>query len=60
MSRKQMDQDVDGVPIFNVTNNSHVIDWKNISNISFWFLGPSWSYGSWFYNYLCNQCLSPL
>ena len=19
-----------------------------------------WSYGSWFYNYLCNQCLSPL
>ena len=23
-------------------------------------IGPSWSYGSWFYNYLCNQCLSPL
>jgi len=24
--------------------------------------GPSWpwSYGSWIYNYLCNQCLSPL
>ena len=24
--------------------------------------GPSWSwsYGSWVYNYLCNQCLSPL
>jgi len=21
---------------------------------------PSWSYGSWVYNYLCNQCLSPL
>jgi len=20
----------------------------------------SWSYGSWMYNYLCNQCLSPL
>jgi hypothetical protein len=20
----------------------------------------SWSYGSWSYNYLCNQCLSPL
>ena len=19
-----------------------------------------WTYGSWFYNYLCNQCLSPL
>ena len=26
------------------------------------FQGPSWpwSYGSWIYNYLCNQCLSPL
>jgi len=25
-------------------------------------LGPlwPWSYGSWIYNYLCNQCLSPL
>jgi hypothetical protein len=22
--------------------------------------GPSWSYGSWIYNYICNQCLSPL
>jgi hypothetical protein len=22
--------------------------------------GTSWSYGSWIYNYLCNQCLSPL
>jgi len=20
----------------------------------------SWSYGRWIYNYLCNQCLSPL
>jgi len=20
----------------------------------------SWSYGSWIYNYLCKQCLSPL
>jgi hypothetical protein len=20
----------------------------------------SWSYGSWIYNYLCNQCRSPL
>ena len=24
------------------------------------YRGPSWSYGSWNYNYLCNQCLSPL
>ena len=22
--------------------------------------GKSWSHGSWIYNYLCNQCLSPL
>jgi hypothetical protein len=38
-------------------------------NILFWFLStvqenrrPSWpwSYGSWIYNYLWNQCLSPL
>jgi len=20
----------------------------------------SWSYGSWIYNYMCTQCLSPL
>ena len=28
-----------------------------------WFIGGSswsWLYGSWIYNYLCNQCLSPL
>jgi len=24
------------------------------------WLSWSWSYGSWIYNYLCNQCLSPL
>jgi hypothetical protein len=26
------------------------------------YKGPSWpwSHGSWIYNYLCNQCLSPL
>ena len=25
-----------------------------------YILRPSWSYGSWIYIYLCNQCLSPL
>ena len=25
-----------------------------------WGLWWSWSYGSWIYNYLCNQCLSSL
>ena len=24
------------------------------------YLGPSWSYVSWIYNYLCNQCLSTI
>jgi len=31
--------------------------------LSIWLLkGPwwPWSYGSWIYNYLCKQCLSPL
>ena len=34
----------------------------------FWLCGvgikrvwwPSWSYGSWIYNYICNKCISPL
>jgi len=31
----------------------------------FWFIpnkgsSSSWSYGSWIYNYMCNQCVSPL
>jgi hypothetical protein len=32
------------------------------SYLSFYCEGPSWSwsYGSWIYNYICNQCLSPL
>jgi len=34
----------------------------NFRGILFIIRGPSWSwsYGSWIYNYLCNQCLSPL
>ena len=51
----------------NIVAGSHVeflISTKN-SNFVKYFLnkkGPSWSlsYGSWIYNYLCNQCLSPL
>jgi hypothetical protein len=26
----------------------------------FWVSSWPWSYGSWIYNYLCNQCLSPV
>ena len=35
---------------------------SNNSNILLLLRGLSWSwlYGSWIYNYLCNQCLSPL
>jgi hypothetical protein len=29
-------------------------------SIEFIAVAWSWSYGSWIYNYLCNQCLSPL
>ena len=40
------------------TNNrhwkKHVIIFCSIDEFQ------SWSYGSWIYNYLCNQCLSPL
>ena len=28
--------------------------------IMIWGLSWSWLYGSWIYNYLCNQCQSPL
>ena len=39
--------------------------WPCLAILNFWstpkrFLGLSWSYGSWIYNYLCNQCLSSL
>jgi hypothetical protein len=32
------------------------------NSLDFFYKGPSWpwSYGSWIYNYLCNQYLSPL
>jgi len=28
--------------------------------ITTWGPSWSWSFGSWIYKYLCNQCLSPL
>ena len=31
-----------------------------LSEAVFIYLSLSWSYGSWIYNYPCNQCLSPL
>jgi len=34
---------------------------KTVLTVNFCVLGPSWSwsYGSWIYNYLWHQCLSP-
>jgi len=31
-----------------------------IDSFNVWGPSWSWSYGSWFYNYLCNQSLSQL
>jgi hypothetical protein len=33
--------------------------WCNLRIHFYTIEGPSWSYGSWIYNYLCNRCLSP-
>ena len=38
-----------------ISNCSSIIEPKFTKGSSW-----PWSYGSWFYNYLCNQCLSPL
>ena len=40
----------------------HLIYFASIINSVIYQQGPSWpwSYGSWIYNYLCNQCLSAL
>jgi hypothetical protein len=59
--------------VFNATfNNISIISWRSVLLVeetgglgeNHWLVteGPSWpwSYGSWNYNYLCNQCLSPL
>jgi len=32
---------------------------ENSNTVTSWISWP-WSYGSWIFNYLCNQCLSPL
>jgi len=44
--------------ISQMTSPSHAITYSDITNVvgSSW----SWSHGSWIYNYLCKQCLSPL
>jgi hypothetical protein len=41
---------------------NHTPPFKLNGLIHVYKVGPSWSWscGSWIYNYLCNQCLSPL
>jgi hypothetical protein len=51
--------------VFNATfNNTSVILWQSVLLVEETGVleGPSWSLslGRWIYNYLCNQCLSPL
>jgi hypothetical protein len=45
-----------------IIDRSRCLEW--VINKSYFipltYQGPWWSYGSWIYNYLCNQCLSPL
>ena len=56
------------VNIFHVILNYYLIKcficllWYDLIIQQFSNLGLpwSWSYGDWIYNYLCNQCLSPL
>jgi len=46
-------------------NLSHVVYFNEILSTQvcfmYWLVPSwSWSYGSWIYNYLFNQCISPL
>jgi hypothetical protein len=40
--------------------NSHAVCQCSLHDIFNIVVVPAWSYSSWIYNYLCNQCLSPL
>ena len=52
-----------GQTVHNINYNYYKVD-NNISVLTFlkivWGASWSWWYGSWTYNYLCNQCLSQL
>jgi hypothetical protein len=49
---------------FHINQRKELFCWKYVFCWELLFilteLEPSWSYGSWIYNYLCNRCLSPL
>ena len=35
-----------------------IVHYYDVCPFTIFFSGPSWSHGSWIYNYTCNQCLS--
>jgi hypothetical protein len=35
-----------------------IVHYYDVCPFTIFFSGPSWLYGSWIYNYLCNHCLS--
>ena len=43
-----------------IVNTNHPIKIKHFHTLFVIYIWWPWSYGSWIYNYLCNQCLSPL
>jgi hypothetical protein len=54
---------VPSIPMFSFLYNEIPYSTIHVASYLFKTLSwPSWpwSYGSWIYNYLCNQCLSPL
>jgi len=43
-----------------LASSSVIHSWSHSDCFPPWARSWSWSYGSWIYNYLCNQCLSSL
>ena len=48
------------IVIFVFTSWVLLNDWLSCTFMTIWGPSWSWSYGSWIYNYLCNQYPSPL
>ena len=58
---KKSKKEQEGFTLSNYSLSRHTSEFCLQIAIVFLFV-PSWplSYGSWIYNYLCNECLSPL
>ena len=50
----------DKIKFMNNFRDTTSITGFKLLKFSFTHRGSSWLYGSWIYDYLCNQCLSPL